>query len=339
MSELGEQLALAPPYDNGPPAGPAAASEANTNPSDHAAAAAGSLAAAAAGAPPSDAAAVGAAVAAAARRARLVCFLVSCTGFFHGYDNGVVNGVFEMPAFRAHMGWPADGSQTTTVALHQGLTVNGFNAGAALSALLFGHYLVDVRGRKPALAFGSVLFGVGGLVQAISVGPSVPTAAAAAAADLHAASSSPMALGQLWESSLHQSTEDSHRGLPQLCGSPVYISFVALDRPWGCIRCATADWVDRMFQSAPAAPRTSEPRQPPPTAANCRHCSAAGRATLIFGRLVAGVGVGLTSSSATAYLVEVAPAASRGSYVGLYQVSTGLDMFFSTGHVFFFSLI
>jgi hypothetical protein len=47
-------------------------------------------------------------------------------GFFHGYDNGVVNGVFEMPSFRAHMGWPAvtlpDGSpnpnsQTSTAAL------------------------------------------------------------------------------------------------------------------------------------------------------------------------------------------------------------------------------
>ena len=23
-----------------------------------------------------------------------------------GYDNGVVNGVFEMPSFREHMGWP-----------------------------------------------------------------------------------------------------------------------------------------------------------------------------------------------------------------------------------------
>ena len=117
--------------------------------------------------PPSSAADI----AAAANRARLVCFLVACTGFFHGYDNGVVNGVFEMPSFRHrppaaaaafspcrpsmqrlrvrahvscvltavlgactgdnrdHMGWPTDGTQTTTVALHQGLTVNGFNAG------------------------------------------------------------------------------------------------------------------------------------------------------------------------------------------------------------------
>jgi hypothetical protein len=31
------------------------------------------------------------------------------------------------------------------VALHEGLTVNGFNAAAAVSALLFGHLLVDTK--------------------------------------------------------------------------------------------------------------------------------------------------------------------------------------------------
>ena len=28
------------------------------------------------------------------------------TGFFHGYDNAVVNDVFTMPSFRNMMGWP-----------------------------------------------------------------------------------------------------------------------------------------------------------------------------------------------------------------------------------------
>ena len=116
-----------------------------------------------------------------------------------------------MPAFRKHMDWPS--TQTSTVALHQGLTVNGFNAGAALSALLFGSHLVDVKGRRPALILGSALFSIGGAVQAASSGPVM----------------------------------------------------------------------------------------------------------LIFGRLVAGIGVGLTSSAGTAYIAEVAPAHSRGAMVGVYQ--------------------
>ena len=147
------------------------------------------------------------------RRGLLLALFVSTTGFFHGYDNGVVNGVFEMPAFRSHMGWPPSNSQTSTVALQEGLTVNGFNAGAALSALLFGHFLVDKKGRRPALQVGSILFAIGGAIQAAA-----PTAG-----------------------------------------------------------------------------------------------------VLILGRVVAGVGVGLTSSAGTAFIAEVAPAQSRGAMVGLYQ--------------------
>lgn len=153
-----------------------------------------------------------------ARRERslVVCSLVSLTGFFHGYDNGVVNGVFEMQPFRAHMGWPPSSkpdAQTPIVALQQGLTVNGFNGGAALSSLLFGEYLVDVKGRRPALLLGSALFTAGGGVQAAS--------------------------------------------------------------------------------------------------------GSAGM--LIVGRVISGVGVGLTSSAGTAYIAEVAPARTRGAMVGMYQ--------------------
>eukprot|EP01052_Picozoa_sp_SAG31_P039399 SAG31_NODE_5458_length_2526_cov_1.195715_2_plen_555_part_00 len=174
------------------------------------------------------------------RRGLVICVFVACTGFFHGYDNGVVNGVFEMPAFRAHMGWPPttmdcetmkctveiDGvktqletgdlnpnSQTAIVAFHEGMTVNGFNAAAALSALMFGSFLVDKKGRRPALILGSGLFAFGGLVQAAS-----PNAG-----------------------------------------------------------------------------------------------------TLIAGRMIAGVGVGMTSSAGTAYIAEVSPAASRGAMIGGYQ--------------------
>lgn len=171
---------------------------------------------------------------------KTICIFVALTGFFHGYDNGVVNGVFEMPSFREHMGWPPtlmncdtmectieiDGvksqlstgdvnpnSQTSTVALHEGLTVNGFNAAAAISALLFGHFLVDVKGRRPALILGSGLFALGGFIQAASPNAEV----------------------------------------------------------------------------------------------------------LVFGRMVAGVGVGLTSSAGTAYIAEVSPADVRGAMVGHYQ--------------------
>lgn len=169
-----------------------------------------------------------------------ICVFVACTGFFHGYDNGVVNGVFEMAPFREHMGWPPTTvdcakmnctvtvggeqyllhtgdvnpySQTATVAFHEGMTVNGFNAAAAISALLFGTFLVDQKGRRPALIVGSALFALGGTVQAASL--------------------------------------DAF--------------------------------------------------------------------TLIVGRVVAGIGVGMTSSAGTAYIAEVSPAASRGAMIGIYQ--------------------
>lgn len=149
-------------------------------------------------------------------RSLLLCTLVSFTCFFHGYDNGVVNGVFEMQSFRAHMGWPASSdphAQTAHVALQQGLTVNGFNGGAALSALLSGQMLVDRRGRRPALLLGTALFTIGGGIQAASNGV----------------------------------------------------------------------------------------------------------AGLILGRVLAGTGVGLTSSAGTAYIAEAAPARTRGAMVGMYQ--------------------
>merc|ERR1712232_1176964 len=63
-------------------------------------------------------------------------------------------------------GWPSD--MTGKVALVKGWTVNGFNIGAAVSAVLCGHLLVDRYGRKPALILGSALFAVGGAVQALT---------------------------------------------------------------------------------------------------------------------------------------------------------------------------
>jgi sugar porter (SP) family MFS transporter len=141
----------------------------------------------------------------------LLCIFVANTGFFHGYDNGVVSDVLTMPSFRSMMGWPE--VDNADVAFQKGLTVNGFNVGAALSAVLCGHLLVDRFGRKPALVWGSVLFAVGGIIQTAAVAP----------------------------------------------------------------------WM------------------------------------LISGRMVAGVGVGITSSAGPAYISEVAPESIRGAMVGVYQ--------------------
>jgi len=140
-----------------------------------------------------------------------VCILVATTGLFHGYDNGVVNLIFSMPSFRSMMGWP--GADDYVVALDKAWTVNGFNAGAAIAAVLSGHLLVDRYGRKPALILGSALFAVGGATQASATTP----------------------------------------------------------------------------------------------------------LQLIIGRLIAGVGVGITSASGPAYIAEVAPAKIRGAMVGVYQ--------------------
>ena len=140
-----------------------------------------------------------------------VCAFVAFTGFFHGYDNGVVNDVFTMPSFRSMMGWPEE--DNATVALWEGFTVNGFNLGAAISAVLAGHLLVDRHGRWPALLVGSLLFAAGGALQA----------------------------------------------------------------------------------------------------------AAMNTAMLILGRVVAGVGVGITSSAGPAFIAEVAPEKIRGMLVGIYQ--------------------
>ena len=47
--------------------------------------------------------------------------------------------------------------------------LQGFNAGAAISAVLAGHWLVDRHGRRPALKVGTMLFAAGGALQASSV--------------------------------------------------------------------------------------------------------------------------------------------------------------------------
>lgn len=59
-------------------------------------------------------------------------------------------------------GWPKE--DNAEVAFWEGLTVNGFNAAAAIAAVLAGHLLVDRHGRKPALLMGTLLFALGGAV-------------------------------------------------------------------------------------------------------------------------------------------------------------------------------
>jgi len=144
-------------------------------------------------------------------RVIMLCIFVANTGFFHGYDNGVVSDVFTMPSFRKMMGWPE--TDDANAAFEKGLTVNGFNIGAAISAILCGHLIVDRYGRKPALILGSMLFALGGFVQAGAITPLM----------------------------------------------------------------------------------------------------------LIIGRLIAGIGVGITSCAGPAYISEVAPASIRGAMVGIYQ--------------------
>ena len=141
----------------------------------------------------------------------IICTFVASTGLFHGYDNGVVNGVFTMSSFREMMGWPDQ--ESASVAFWEGLTVNGFNIGAAIAAVLAGHLLVDKHGRRPALLVGSLLFALGGGVQG----------------------------------------------------------------------------------------------------------SAQNKSMLILGRVIAGVGVGITSSAGPAFISEVAPEKIRGMLVGIYQ--------------------
>lgn len=117
------------------------------------------------------------------------------------------------------MGWPEH--DDARAAFQKGLTVNGFNIGAALSAVLCGHMLVDQYGRRPALIAGSFFFCVGGLVQSVATSAAV----------------------------------------------------------------------------------------------------------LISGRLIAGLGVGITSCAGPAYISEVSPASIRGAMVGIYQSNICVAIF------------
>lgn len=100
----------------------------------------------------------------------IACVIVSWTGLYHGYDNGVTSDVFTMTSFRETMGWGPVGEQDPDVALQSFMIVSASNTGAAFSAVLSGHYLNDRYGRKPSLLIGSAIVAVGGLVQASSTG-------------------------------------------------------------------------------------------------------------------------------------------------------------------------
>lgn len=153
--------------------------------------------------------------------AACIAAFVASTGFFHGYDNAVVNDVFTMPSFRNMIGWPEE--DNAEVAFWEGFTVNGFNLGAAVAAVLAGHLLVDRHGRRPALKLGTMLFACGGGLQA----------------------------------------------------------------------------------------------------------SAMNQLMLIFGRLIAGVGVGITSAAGPAFISEVSPSQIRGMLVGVYQNNVCLAIVFA----------
>lgn len=96
-------------------------------------------------------------------QAVLVCGFVASTGLFHGYDNGVVNYLFTMPAFRHMMAWPVRDDAAS--ALAESWIVSAFNLAAAVTAVIAGHTLVDKYGRRPSMMLGSILFALGGGLQ------------------------------------------------------------------------------------------------------------------------------------------------------------------------------
>eukprot|EP00449_Zooxanthella_nutricula_P049172 CAMPEP_0198608812 /NCGR_PEP_ID=MMETSP1462-20131121/156083_1 /TAXON_ID=1333877 /ORGANISM="Brandtodinium nutriculum, Strain RCC3387" /LENGTH=375 /DNA_ID=CAMNT_0044340617 /DNA_START=97 /DNA_END=1222 /DNA_ORIENTATION=+ len=188
-------------------------------------------------------------------RVIFLCMFVANTGLFHGYDNGVVSEVFTMPAFREMMGWPAE--DNGAVAFQKGMTVNGFNIGAAVAAVGCGHFIVDRHGRRPALILGSLLFAAGGLVQSTALsGPMLVLGRVIAGVGVGVTS----------------------------CAGPAYIAEVAPAKTRGAM-------VGIYHVGADARARPGD----------------------------AGVGVGVTSCAGPAYIAEVAPAKIRGAMVGIYQ--------------------
>ncbi|XP_065183179.1 uncharacterized protein LOC135814052 [Sycon ciliatum] len=106
----------------------------------------------------------------------LLSVFAAMGGFLFGYDIGVIGGVKDMEEFRRYFGEPSytrdniTGKNTTewkVSDVNQGWIVGSFSLGCLVGALIAG-VVAERRGRRITVLLGSVIFTVGGLVQALS---------------------------------------------------------------------------------------------------------------------------------------------------------------------------
>ncbi|KAJ8656085.1 hypothetical protein O0I10_008308 [Lichtheimia ornata] len=95
----------------------------------------------------------------------LIATTVSCMGgFLFGYDIGVISGVLAMPTFPQYFGMEGDPDYIARV---KGDVVALLQAGCCVGALLI-NFLADPFGRKKTIMFSSIVFIVGGILQAVA---------------------------------------------------------------------------------------------------------------------------------------------------------------------------
>ncbi|KAI7857479.1 general substrate transporter [Circinella umbellata] len=96
----------------------------------------------------------------------LIATTVSCFGgFLFGYDIGVISGVLAMPTFPAYFGFNEGGPNH--IAQVKGDVVALLQAGCCVGALLI-NFFADPFGRKLAIILSSIIFIVGGILQAVA---------------------------------------------------------------------------------------------------------------------------------------------------------------------------
>ncbi|KAI8139029.1 general substrate transporter [Fennellomyces sp. T-0311] len=95
----------------------------------------------------------------------LIATTISCMGgFLFGYDIGVISGVLAMPTFPVFFGMVGDDEYIARV---KGDVVALLQAGCCAGALLI-NFFADRFGRKLAIIVSSVIFIIGGILQAVA---------------------------------------------------------------------------------------------------------------------------------------------------------------------------
>ncbi|KAM0750592.1 putative hexose transport-related protein [Meredithblackwellia eburnea MCA 4105] len=98
----------------------------------------------------------------------LAAFAASCGGLLFGFDQGILSLVYIMPAFLKQFP-DIDTAASSSAALNKGVMTGLLELGAAFGAMSSG-FLADRYSRKKTIAFGTLWFVLGSVLQASAFG-------------------------------------------------------------------------------------------------------------------------------------------------------------------------